>query len=905
VLIADSTGVGRKPAAHLPVTIAALLYRGRRGIMGRHNPMQLEPGSRLGPYEITARLGAGGMGEVFQALDTRLDRSVAIKILPDELAESAQFKLRFEREAKMISQLNHPNICTLYDVGENYLVMELLDGESLADRIAKGPLPLTEALRYGIQIAEALDRAHRQGVIHRDLKPGNVMLTKSGAKLLDFGLAKAAVVDISHEDLTQHRALTTEGTILGTFQYMAPEQLEGAEAGGRTDIFALGCVLYEMVTGKRAFDGKTKTSLIAAIVSGVPRRVSEIQPLTPPGLEHVISRCLEKDPDDRWQSAHDIAEELKWINTAGSQAGLAAPLTMRRKTRERLAWSLLPVVALFAIAATWGLLKWRAPQPAAIESAITAPPNMRVSLENGAGVIAPDGSMLVLVTEDVQANRALAVRPLNADAFRSLTGTEGASYPFWSPDSRRIAFFAGGRLRIVDATGGAVQNLCDAPSGRGGSWGKDGTIVFAPGAATPLMKVAASGGVPQPATVLGKEDGTHRWPWFLPDGKRFLFLGAGVVQLGSLDSTTERRTLLKENTAAVYANGHLLYWKENIVIAHPFNVDKGLLEGDPMPLAEGVAAFRNLGVFSASGNGALLFQPGVAESRTELMWVDRSGKELGAVAPKGLFYSPHLSPDQRRVAVDLSDDRGGDIWIYELARNVSSRLTYEAENATSPIWSADGKRVFYLVDEAGAANIYQIPSGGTGAAELLLKDTRVKLPADASRDGRWLVFTSLGAETGSDIYLNSLQEKTAKPWLATPFNEGCAQLSPDGKWIAYQSDESGQMEIYVRAFPDSEEKWLISSGGGEAPAWRRDGGEIYYVSAERKMMAVAVRLEPSFDAGPPVALFEAVLRPVGRTSRQYDVSVDGTRFLLNRRADEQSSEPLSLVQNWTARLTRK
>jgi Tol biopolymer transport system component len=864
--------------------------------------MDVAPGTRLGPYEIKARLGAGGMGEVFEARDTRLDRSVAIKVLPAELAGSAEFKLRFEREAKTISQLNHPNICTLFDVGEGYLVMELLEGESLADRLERGPLPLPEAIRYGIQIAEALDRAHKQGITHRDLKPGNVMLTKSGAKLLDFGLAKSETVQISQDDLTHQKALTSEGTILGTFQYMAPEQLEGSAAGPRTDIFGLGCVLYEMITGKRAFDGKTRTSLIAAIVGGSPRPLTELAPLTPPALEHVIARCLEKDPDDRWQSARDIAEELKWIGAVGSQAGVAAPLVMRRRSRERLAWVLVPIAALLAAAATWGVLRWTRPKPVAIETSIATPHGTRPAPDGGSGVISPDGSMMVIVLVQSDGTRGLAVRTLQSSALRPLSGTDGAASPFWSPDSRKIAFFADSRLKTVDATGGAVQNLAEAPVGRGGAWSSNGTILFAPNISTPLMKVSSSGGTPSPATKLEK-DGSHRWPSFLPDGNRFLYLAGEVTAIGSLDGKTPPQTVLKENIVARYAEpGYLLFIRDGILMAQPFDAKKAELGGEPVAIAERVSAFRAVGHFSLSDNGVLLFQPGAADERTQLVWVDRDGKDLGTVTPPGSFWSPSLSPDGRKVAVDLSDALQGDIWIYDLVRNVSSRLTYEKENSTSPIWSADGKRIIYYVDEGPISNLYQIASGGTGQAELLVKNEFPKNPFDASRDGRWMLFSSAGANTLQDLWIYSTADKTSKPWLATPFREAAGEFSPDGKWIVYESDESGRSEIYVRGFPESEEKWLISNGGGAQARWSDNGQEIFYVSEGGKMMAVAVSSSAGFSAATPVELFPVQLRTTVPGPRQYDVSSDGTKFLLNRQAEAAIQEPLVLVQNWTARL---
>ncbi|HVT44498.1 MAG TPA: protein kinase [Thermoanaerobaculia bacterium] len=883
----------------------------------------LSAGDRLGPYEIVARIGAGGMGEVWQATDTRLDRSVAIKILPAELAQNPQLKARFEREAKTISQLNHPHICTLHDVGEetlegggtradssgsstvSYLVMELIDGETLADRLARGPLSLPEVLRYGVEMAEALDKAHRAGIVHRDLKPGNIMLTRTGSKLLDFGLAKSAVLEISTDGLTQQKPLTQEGTILGTFQYMAPEQLEGIEADARSDIFAFGAVLYEMATGKRAFEGKTKTSLIAAIVDRDPVPISQLQPLTPPTLEHVISRCIEKDPEDRWQSARDIAEELKWIASAGSQVGVAAPLAVRRRTRERLAWSLNLVTALVVLAATTMFFMTRKPVEPTIVSSILPPAGMRIVL-NGGAAISPDGRFIVAVLEDARSSRGLWMRPLHDAEYRLLPGTEDASYPFWSPDSRQIGFFATGRLKTVDAMGGPVQSVCDAAAGRGGTWSPDGTIVFTASVNGILMKVPATGGEPTPATEFQKGETSHRWPSFLPDGQHFVYLAMGdnpSIVRGSLDSTSDHHQVLRANSSALYSRtGHLLYSRESSVIAVPFNPGKGITTGDPIVVvAEGVAfTDRFTSVFSVSNDGALVYLRGAGFRLSQLVWVDRSGRDQGTIAPPGLFFSPRISHDQRRVAVDLSNvaDGQGDIWIWDLQRGVSSRLTYDPANESVPLWSADEKQIIYHGVSSGTSNLYRVPSGGTGVAEELVQDDQEKRPTDISPDGRWLAFNSDGGSGSStDIWIYSFDEKKATPWLKTPFTESAAQFSPDGKWIAYQSDESGRSEIYVRAFPDSEEKWLISSGGGSMPAWRGDGREIYYISADRTMMAVPVTLgDKRLDAGASVALFDASVRM--HVIRQYDVVPDGSRFLLNRQADDGPGEPITLLQNW-------
>ncbi len=880
--------------------------------------MTLAPGIRLGPYEIVSPLGAGGMGEVWRATDTRLDRSVAIKILPDGLAQNEQFRTRFEREAKTISSLNHPNICTLFDVGHeggsHFLVMELIDGESLAERLQRGALPADQVLRFGAQIADALDRAHRQGIVHRDLKPGNVMLTKGGAKLLDFGLARSGV-DASPiqglSDMTQARPLTQEGTLLGTFQYMAPEQLEGHEADARTDIFGLGALLYEMATGKRAFEGASRTSLIAAIVSSHPTPISQVTPMTPPALDHVVRKCIEKDPEDRWQSAHDVASELRWISEAGSQAGVSAPVALRRKTRERLAWSLAGG-ATAMVAAMGMFLASPEPPRRMIESAIITPPSMQVAF-NGAISLSPDGKTAAFIFNDERGDRTLWVRPLDSRSFRRLEGAAGASHTFWAPDSRRIGFFAFGKLKTIDLQGGAVTTVCEVSAGRGASWNGDGTILVTTASIGPLMMVPASGGTLVPLTKLRPGDTNHRWPFFLPDGKTFVFLALNelpaktAVCQATLDRPDDIKVLFTSATSTQFvAPDILLFVRDNALLAQRYDSKRARMAGDPVTISDRVGLTDRFDAqFSAANDGTLLIQRGAGFQLSELVWVDRSGKSQGAVGDPGLFFSPSLSRDGRRLAVDLSSttDGQGDIWIFDLTRKASSRLTYERTNESAPQWFPGDKRILYFGVKNGRGDIFELPSGGTGQARVLISDDREKRPSDISRDGQWVVFNSVGGPVtgGMDIWAWSASDKKARPWLATPFAELCARLSPDGKWIAYQSDESGRMEVYVRAFPESEEKWMISVGGGVMPTWRGDGREMFYLSLERKMMAVPFNPGgSSLQVGAPVMLFDARVRM--HPTLQYDVSSDGQRFLLNRQLQGTSAEPVALLQNWDVKL---
>ena len=881
--------------------------------------MQLAPGTRLGPYEISSPLGAGGMGEVYRARDTRLDRAVAIKILPAELAGSAQFKLRFEREAKTISQLNHPHICTLYDVGENYLVMELLDGETLADHLARGPLPINEVLRYGIQIAEALDRAHRQGVVHRDLKPGNVMLTKSGAKLLDFGLAKGTAPPPSAVfDATEHKPLTTEGTIVGTFQYMAPEQLEGEEAAARTDIFALGALLYEMATGKRAFEGKTRTSLIAAIVTGRPTPVSQIQPLSPPALEHVIERCLEKDPNDRWQSARDVAEELKWIESKGSQAGIAAPIAARRKTRERLSWLVNAALVLASIALTWGILELRREPARVVQASILPPPKTAFAFDQGgAPALSPDGKRIAFAGQSRGGQRVLYVRALSGAAAQPLAGTEDGAYPFWSPDSKAIGFFAGGKLKKIEASGGPAQILCDAPTGRGGTWSGEGVIVFAPATAGPLQKVSDDGGVPVAVTQIDRNEGqaTHRWPSFLPDGHRFIYLAqrsattldiSGTLFAGSIDGDLKER-LTPANSNGIYSSGYLVYWRDRSLIAQKFDVKKLALGRNMVPIAEAVGrSTRGDAFFSLSNDNTLVYEVGSGFSNSQFIWLDASGKPLQTAVEKPADYrSSRLSHDERRLATPIVDPGSGrwDIWIQDPKRGTSTRLTFDPGDEFGPIWSPDDSMIVYSSNSKNAGDLMLKRSSGTGGDELLYANPSFKVACDWSPDGKTIIFQEQNAKTDFDLMFYSLEDHKARVFLQTPYGETNGSFSPDMRWIAYQSNESGKPQVYVLPSAGNRGKWQISTEGGTRPRWSRDGTRIYYLSPDFNMMAVDVAARgDEFTAGVPQVLFPVKVKAIN--GNLYDVSADGKRFLVNTPVEQTDVSPLTLVQNWTAALKK-
>ena len=887
--------------------------------------MTLAAGARLGPYEILSALGAGGMGEVYKARDTRLDRTVAIKVLPSHLSSSEEVRQRFEREAKTISQLSHPYICALYDVGNHdgveYLVMELLEGETLADRLARGPLSPEYTLRYGIEIADALDEAHRRGVVHRDLKPGNVMLTKAGVKLLDFGLAKAIAPAVPPAAVTSFPTeaarsnLTKEGTIAGTLQYMAPEQLEGKKADPRTDIFSLGVVLYEMATGKKAFSGTSPASLISSIMTAEPQPISVVQPMTPPALDHVVKTCLAKAPDDRWQSARDVACELKWVS-GGSQAGPS----VRLSSHQKLAWVLAGVFLLAAL--VLAVIHFRQGRIDARPTRFLVFPPEQTTIAFGPSApqvaVSPDGHYLVLAATTSDQRTHLWIRPLGSLAVQKLAGTEEASFPFWSPDSRSIGFFAQGKLKKIDVSGGPPQTLCDAPSGNGGAWSRDGVIVFAPNREAALTRVSATGGPPASVTELDRQrkETAHYWPQFLPDGRHFLYLALSGqrenrgIYVRSLDSGEARHILRTDARAAYTPPGYLLFLQQGTLMAQRFDPDRLSLAGEPVRIAEEVAYNPSNGrdTFTVSENGVLAYRTGGVGGlpASELVWFDRAGKRIGTADGAGLYMRPALSPDGKRVAVQRRDPQTGadDIWLVDLARSTVSRLTFGSFNQTHPVWSPDGGRIVFASDRDGTSNLYQKISSGAGSEERLLASDTAKFSTDWSPDGRFIAYENQDPKTGTDLWVLPLfGDRKPIPFLRTEFNEGLGQFSPDVRWMAYSSDESGRREVYVQAFPTPSDKWQISTAGGSYPRWRRDGKEIFYIGADRKLMAVAIQADSTLQAGQPQALFEP--RVFGAPVINYTVSADGQRFLVNTPAEGSNSAPVTVVLNWTSEMKKQ
>ena len=885
--------------------------------------MPLAVGSKLGPYEIVAPIGAGGMGEVYRARDTRLERTVAIKILTAENAAGPDMRERFEREARTISNLSHAHICTLYDVGQHagtdFLVMEYLEGETLEKRLERGPLPLEQALKIAIEVAEALDKAHRQGIIHRDLKPANIMLTKGGAKLMDFGLAKLrnepvpALTALTEMATVASKKLTAEGMIVGTFQYMAPEQLEGSEADARSDIFALGEVIYEMVTGRLAFSGKTKASLIASILSSDPKAISEVAPMTPPALDRVIRTCLAKDPDERWQTAHDVRLQLQWIVEAGSKAGVPARVVAHRKQRERLAWSVAALLLLIALAG-YGLAyrQYSRSYSKAIRSSVEAPSEKARFVFTGDGggppVISPDGTRIAFKAADADGRQLLWIRPLESLVAQPLPGTDNATFPFWSPDSRWLGFFANGKLYKIAGEGGPPIPLCDAPVGRGGDWSRDDVILFSPDFRAGLMRVSAAGGTPSTVTKLEGGDFTsNRWPQFLPDGKHFLYLAVhhenaskSVLFMGSLDGGAPAQ-VMETPSSVRYSNGYLLFVRQGTLMAQAFDTAKGQVEGEPMPVGETVlsddAVWRS--VFDVSQNGLLIYQQGSAVAAQKLAWFDRSGKQLSTIDLPTGFLSFSLSLDGKRLAVQGNPIT--DIWNYDLARGVHTRLTFDPAVHAYPIWSPDNRWVAFLSSRSGHNDIYRKLADGTGAEEALVTSPVGKFPADWSRDGRYIIYQQAGEKGAVDFWaLPLFGDRKPFPLLQSPFDISNPQLSPDGRWLLYVSPESGPNEVYVMPFHGTG-KWQISAKGGITAVWRADGKEIIYNDNDGRLMAVPVSTQgDQFQVGEAKPLFRLRGSSAGGV---FQVSGDGQRILSAAPSDEKPA-PITLVFNWTARLKR-
>lgn len=900
--------------------------------------MALTSGTKLGPYEIQSPLGAGGMGEVYRARDTRLDRTVAIKIIPAQFQADRDLKARFDREARAISSLQHPHICTLFDVGHqdgtDYLVMECLEGETLAARLQKGPMPLDQVLKVAIEIAGALEKAHRSGIIHRDLKPGNIMLTKSGAKLMDFGLAKARAVPamissgnsggvltpstptMNVNDLTSPAGpLTQKGSIVGTFQYMAPEVLQGAEADARSDNFSFGCVLYEMTTGKRAFDGKSQVGVLAAILEKEPEPISTSQPMAPPALDRLIRICLAKDPDQRWQSAHDLKVQLETISEMGSKAGVPAVVLGARRERGRILLALTALGWAIAIAGLIAALVYsrRAAderQPVRAEIELPSGTELNFGLSGGVA-ISPDGHKLAFPARTTQ-NVELWVRDLETGKAWLVGGADGATFPFWSPDSRSIGFFSSGKLRTVAAAGGPVQIICDAPAGRGGSWSQHGVILFTPNIEEGLYRVNESGGTPVAVTKLGAKGFTHRNPFFLPDGKHFLFtqriVGAnsGDLYSGSLDGG-DPKVVVERASNAMYTQGYILFLRDRNLLAQQFDTGSLTVSGNPIPVTENIEYWgpKDLGNFSASAAGTLVYH--TAEStQSRFAWVKLPGKEVeefgdpitGIDATTAGIVAPRASLDGKKITFVKHEANSPDseLWLFDLDHRSLTRLTTNSSAELHSVFSPDSAKVA-ITTFRGTVSELTTKSLSTGMEEKIGTElAMLTFVSSWTPDGKYLIMTAQDPKTLFDMYAQPVAGGKSIPLLTQSYNEYDGDVSPNGKWMAYFSNESGRTELYVTDFPGVHAKRQISSDGAYWHAWSRDGKHLYFANGS-KLFASEIRNPDTmeFSNTENLATLDG-LQPVS-------LGPDG-RLLALKNVGGGQSEPLHIVVHFPESLGR-
>jgi hypothetical protein len=880
----------------------------------------LAAGTRFGFYEIRRPLGAGGMGEVYCARDIRLGRDVAIKILPPGFTSDPERLARFEHEARMLAALNHPNIGAIYGLedagGMRALVLEFVDGETLADRIARGPLAVKDAIAVALQIVDALDAAHERGIVHRDLKPSNIALTREGVvKVLDFGLAKASA-DGSSSELTNSSTLTAartaDGTILGTAAYMSPEQARGQAVDKRTDIWAFAAVLYEMLTGHVAFPGQTIPDILAGVLEREPTW-ARLPATTPAAIQRLLARCLEKDAKRRMRDIGDAAIELSDAMTSPANVPAArarAPLWF---------WGLAPGLVALGLALGWTVAHLR--QPPVVENrtvrlAVNPPAGTEFGVDTGAA-ISPDGQMLAFVTGSSGTTK-LWVRPLNSSSARELPGTDAATFPFWSPDSRSLGFFAAGKLKRIDVAGGLPTVICDVGSGRGGTWNEDGVVLFNSVNNGPLLRVSAAGGTPVPLTTVdtARGENSHRWPQFLPGGRRFLYFVRTAslenygVYLGSLDRPLEKGLLLQSPTNAVYAPdrgkpfGHLFWVRDGTLMAQAFDPEQARTTSEPIPLAEGVGfgEASRLGAVSAANDGTLVYgDNGAALRHVQLTWFDREGTQVGKVGLPDQYTELRIAPDGKRVAFT----RGGDVWQLDFARGIPTRVTFGA-GASDPIWSPDSQRIAYWGGPP-PPNLFSRSTTGTGDEERLIRSHDSLSTQDWSRDGRFLLYlvnsNDLSSKTRFDLWVLPMTgDRQPVPFLSTPSREGRGQFSPDGRWLAYTSDESGGNEVYVQSFPAGRAKWRVSSKGGDWVRWRGDGREIFYIAPDRKVMSVTVQaVSGSLEFGTPRALFTIpiALASTGNLAPYtYDVMPEGQRFLAMAPAGNAASPTMTVILNW-------
>ena len=898
-------------------------------------------GQTISHYKILDKLGEGGMGVVYKAQDTKLDRFIALKFLPAHLAASEQDKARFIQEAKSASALNHPNVCTIHDIQEHdgpasagapagrqmFIVMEFVDGQTLREK--KGTISFKQAIDIGIQIADGLAAAHEKGIVHRDVKPENIMIRKDGiAQIMDFGLAKLKGVS----------RLTKEGSTVGTAGYMSPEQVQGQDADHRSDIFSMGVLLYELFTGQLPFKGVHETAVAYEIVNVDPAPMSSVKPEIDPSLDAIVLGCLEKDVNERTQSVKQVSVDLKRFKRESSRQRVSRITAVRQayippsgesvESSHSLAGSpfrrLIPwlvATVCFLSSVMFGIMFFRSSpnQGNTIRSVISPPVNASFYFfgnTSGPPTISPDGKRIAFVARDSSDKRRLYVRSLDALDAQPLAGTEGAVHPFWSPDNQFIGFVAQGKLKKIDASGGPPITICNAGDSRGGTWSSEGMIVFSPGAGVPLFVVSASGGTPTLITDLDsmRKETTHRWPFFLPDGQHFLYFARTVatgaqgegdaIRVASLDGKVSK-ILLNASSNAVYASGNLLFVRGSSLIAQRFNIRSLELEGEATAIVQGIAYDPSIhrGLFSASENGLLVYQTGNVQIGSKLSLVDRSGKTLGIVGDIGEYLGFRISPDGQRTALSVFDQksRNNDVWIYEIKRGLKTRFTFDPAAELNPVWSPDGNRIVFSSSRKGKIDLYIKSSSGAASEEALLESGEGQNPTDWSPGGNFLAYTvNAGPKTQSDIWILSMNgDRKAIPFLQTEFYEGEARFSPDGRWIAYSSNESGQAEVYLRPYPGPGGRWQVSTAGGFSPSWRRDGREIYYISNDTKLMTAEIAVKNStVEVSSAHPLFE--MRGVN-----YDVMADGKRFILIVPVETQSASPLTLVVNWDTDVKKK
>jgi serine/threonine protein kinase len=887
----------------------------------------------LGPYEIRSFIGAGGMGVVYRAQDTRLGRDVAVKVLPPMFARDADRLARFEREARAVAAINHPNIVSVHDIGSAdivdpdqgpmraaYLITELLDGETLRDRLVQGPLSARKSADVAMQIARGLSAAHDRGIVHRDLKPENIVLLRDGhAKILDFGLAKQASAADGKPGDQQTMAATDAGTVLGTVGYMAPEQVRGESVDARSDLFALGVVLYEIASGHRAFARPTAAETMTAILREEPPELQTTPPALSPALSRIVRHAIEKDPNDRFQSARDFAFALQAMSeSTSSSAEAAAPLPSGKsqtRRREALGWIAAALFAVIAATTYW----WPRPAPSTTGSPVIFAPALPFKdAALSSPSVSPDGLSAAFIARGSSGDTIL-VRRLDSTQAKPLKGTSGAQAGgiFWSPDAQWLGFFAGGRLKIIELASERIEDLAEAPTGYGGTWAPDGTILYSPGERTPIFRVSAKGGDATAVTTLdaSRKDEAHRWPQFLPDGRHFVYApwmsGAVTrkIQLASLDGAAPK-TLFDAETGPIVAGGYYLYVRDlpmSRLMAQAFNPSTFEPEGRPVVVSDDNIDFQwYMGNPKASASANVLIYTTGKLTMIQLTWFGRTGRPLGTVGDPGVYYDPTISPDGATLAIERADTERGatDLWTIDLARNTSSRLTTAPGFESVATWTADGRRIMYGADPGSGPKLWIKNANGTGTEEALLPQRA--FPMDVSPDGKLALFVLLGNTTQRDIWVYDFEHKTSASLLDSPFDESVAKFSPDGKWIAYVSDEAQEPQVYIRSFPDGAAKIRVSTAGGDEPEWRRDGKELFYLAPDSTLMAVGVRESGStVTVDVPQPLFLTNVERARVIRNNYTVSLDGQRFLVMSPIVHPSASPLVGILNWTAGLSSK